>query len=50
MKTTLVVYANSDDALLLWSADELPDELEGFSIQRKLKRGSKPEETVWLDN
>jgi phosphatidylserine/phosphatidylglycerophosphate/cardiolipin synthase-like enzyme len=50
MKTTLLVYANYDDALLLWTADELPDDLEGFSIQRKLKRGDKPEETTWLDN
>jgi phosphatidylserine/phosphatidylglycerophosphate/cardiolipin synthase-like enzyme len=50
MKTTLVAYVNSDDALLLWTADELDDQLEGFSIQRKLKRGNAAEKTTWIDN
>jgi phosphatidylserine/phosphatidylglycerophosphate/cardiolipin synthase-like enzyme len=50
MKTTLVVYVNSDDALLLWSADELDERLEGFSVQRKLQHGTAAEETTWIDN
>jgi phosphatidylserine/phosphatidylglycerophosphate/cardiolipin synthase-like enzyme len=50
MKTTVVVYANSDDALLLWSADRLDDDLEGFSVQRKLQRGRAAEKTTWIDN
>jgi hypothetical protein len=50
VKTTVVVYANSDDVLLLWSADELDPQLEGFSIQRKLKRAGKAEQTSWLEN
>lgn len=50
MKTTLRVYANSDDALLLWTADRLDDGVRGFAIQRKLKRGQAPLQTDWLDN
>lgn len=50
MKTTVVVYANSDDALLLWSLDQLNDDVEGFSVQRKLQRGSTAEKTSWIDN
>jgi phosphatidylserine/phosphatidylglycerophosphate/cardiolipin synthase-like enzyme len=50
VKTTLVAYANSDDVLLLWSADELDDRLEGFAVQRKLKRGAAAEETSWINN
>jgi phosphatidylserine/phosphatidylglycerophosphate/cardiolipin synthase-like enzyme len=50
MKTTLVAYANSDDVLLLWTADKLDDEVEGFSLQRKLKRGSAAVRTTWIDN
>jgi hypothetical protein len=50
MKTTLVAYTNSDDALLLWTANELVDDLEGFSIQRKLKRGHGSVKTTWIDN
>jgi phosphatidylserine/phosphatidylglycerophosphate/cardiolipin synthase-like enzyme len=50
MKSTVVVYANSDDALLLWSADVLDDRLEGFSVQRKLRRGGGPEEISWIEN
>src|SRR5215467_1135429 len=50
MQTRLVVYANSDDALLRWTADELDDRLEGFSIQRKLRRAGSPQATAWLDN
>jgi phosphatidylserine/phosphatidylglycerophosphate/cardiolipin synthase-like enzyme len=50
MKTTLVAYANSDDALVLWSADALDDNLEGFSIQRQLKRVSAAQQTSWIDN
>jgi phosphatidylserine/phosphatidylglycerophosphate/cardiolipin synthase-like enzyme len=50
MKTTLRVYTNSDDALLLWTADQLDDGLRGFAIQRKLKRGQAPLKTEWLDN
>ena len=50
MKTTLAVYANTDDALLLWTADELDERLEGFAVQRKLKHGSAAEQTSWINN
>ena len=50
MKTTLVAYANSDDALLLWSVDALDENVEGFSIQRQLKRGNAAQQTTWIDN
>jgi hypothetical protein len=38
MKTTIVCYVNSDDALLAWTADELPDGLRGFAVERELTR------------
>jgi phospholipase D-like protein len=47
MKTTLAVYANADDALLVWSVDELDDHCGGFAIQRKRGRSRVP---TWLDN
>jgi hypothetical protein len=46
---TLVLYANSDDVLLRWTIDVVADDLEGFAIERKLRRGQKTE-TRWLDN
>jgi phosphatidylserine/phosphatidylglycerophosphate/cardiolipin synthase-like enzyme len=45
MTTTLAVYANADDALLLWSAAALADDCDGFAVQRKFNG-----ETDWLDN
>jgi len=36
MKTTIVCYVNSDDALLAWTADELPDGLRSFAVEREL--------------
>jgi len=36
--------------LLLWSADQLDDQLDGFSISRQLKRGKAAQQTGWLDN
>src|SRR5262245_2730395 len=50
MKTTLAVYANTDDALLLWSADALDDRLEGFAVQRKRSSGGATAVTEWLAN
>ena len=50
MKPKLVAYANNDDALLLWSVDQLDPSCLGFGVQRKLKRGTTPPETAWLDN
>lgn len=50
MKTALAVYTNSDDALLLWTVDTLDDSCLGFAVQRKLKHGTAPIETAWLDN
>ena len=50
MKIELVAYANNDDALLLWTVDELDATCLGFGVQRKLKRGKAPLETGWLDN
>jgi phosphatidylserine/phosphatidylglycerophosphate/cardiolipin synthase-like enzyme len=47
--TTLVVYVNSDDALLMWSVDEVPDDCGGFAIRRRLTRDGK-QKTTWLDN
>jgi phosphatidylserine/phosphatidylglycerophosphate/cardiolipin synthase-like enzyme len=49
MKTTLVVYANTDDALLLWSADAVDDGCLGFAIERKVRRNGAAK-TTWLDN
>jgi hypothetical protein len=46
---TLVVYANSDDVLLRWTSDAVPEDLEGFAVERRLKRGAATE-TRWLDN
>jgi PLD-like domain len=46
----LVAYANSDDVLLRWTCDAVRDDLEGFAIERRLKRGSAGQETTWLDN
>src|SRR4051812_32032754 len=45
MRTTLAVYANSDDALLQWTVDELDPGCAGFAIERRLDG-----ETRWLDN
>lgn len=50
MHTTLVVYVNSDDALLLWTADELDDALKGFAIQREIAHAGGAPTTHWLDN
>jgi hypothetical protein len=47
----IVVYANSDDALLIWAADALADGCQGFAVQRKLKAaGGTKTITSWLDN
>jgi phosphatidylserine/phosphatidylglycerophosphate/cardiolipin synthase-like enzyme len=46
----LVAFANSDDVLLRWTCDAVPDELEGFAIERRLKRGNEAQQTTWLDN
>ena len=45
MKPTLAVYANSDDALLLWTVDELDPRCRGFAVEREL--GGR---RAWLDN
>jgi phosphatidylserine/phosphatidylglycerophosphate/cardiolipin synthase-like enzyme len=50
VRTTLVVYVNSDDALLLWTADELDDRLKGFAIQREIAHAGGAPTTGWLDN
>ncbi|HET6171110.1 MAG TPA: phospholipase D-like domain-containing protein [Gaiellales bacterium] len=51
MKTRLVVYANSDDALLLWATDVLDDTVHGFAVQRRLEpAGGGASATSWLDN
>jgi phosphatidylserine/phosphatidylglycerophosphate/cardiolipin synthase-like enzyme len=50
MKTTLVVYTNSDDALLLWTADAVEDGCRGFAVERKLRRGQGAVTRSWLDN
>jgi PLD-like domain len=49
VQTTLVVYANSDDALLLWTADRVDEGCLGFAIERRLRR-DQHDETTWLDN
>jgi hypothetical protein len=45
----LAVYVNGDDALLLWTADELDDRCTGFAIRRELKRNGNTQEG-WVDN
>lgn len=45
MKTTLAVFANADDVLLVWTADQLEADCDGFAVQRKLNG-----RTRWLDN
>jgi phosphatidylserine/phosphatidylglycerophosphate/cardiolipin synthase-like enzyme len=47
---SLVAYANSDDVLLRWTCDAVPGDLEGFAIERRLKRGKDAQQTRWLDN
>jgi phosphatidylserine/phosphatidylglycerophosphate/cardiolipin synthase-like enzyme len=49
VRTTLVVYANGDDALLLWTADRVDSGCIGFAIERRLSRGGATK-TAWLDN
>ncbi len=50
MKLTLRVYVNSDDALLLWTADKLDPTLSGFAIQRRRTRPGSSKVTDWIDN
>jgi phosphatidylserine/phosphatidylglycerophosphate/cardiolipin synthase-like enzyme len=50
MKTRLVVYANADDALLLWATDDLDDDVRGFAVQRKRDVAGSTTTTAWLDN
>jgi hypothetical protein len=45
MNTTLAVYANTDDVLLLWTTDALAADCTGFALQRKLNG-----KAGWLDN
>jgi hypothetical protein len=47
--TTLAVYVNSDDALLMWTVDEVADDCQGFAVQRELTRDGQ--KTIgWLEN
>jgi phosphatidylserine/phosphatidylglycerophosphate/cardiolipin synthase-like enzyme len=50
VKARLVVYSNSDDALLQWTVDSLDDHTIGFAIRRKLSRPRQGTVTDWLDN
>jgi phosphatidylserine/phosphatidylglycerophosphate/cardiolipin synthase-like enzyme len=50
VRTRLVAYVNSDDALLLWTADELDDRLKGFAIEREIAHAGGAPTTGWLDN
>lgn len=50
MKTRLVVYANADDALLLWATDVIDDDVRGFAVQRRLEAAGGGTTTSWLDN
>lgn len=50
MKTTMVVYGNGDDALLMWTVDRLDEHCLGFAVQRKLKRDGTQGPAQWLDN
>jgi phosphatidylserine/phosphatidylglycerophosphate/cardiolipin synthase-like enzyme len=48
MKTSLVVYVNSDDALLLWTVDALDDQTIGFAVERRLtQRGRRVQEFIY---
>jgi phosphatidylserine/phosphatidylglycerophosphate/cardiolipin synthase-like enzyme len=50
MKTTLAVYGNGDDALLMWTVDKLDDQCVGFAIQRQLRRNGKQGDAEYLGN
>src|SRR4029453_3823464 len=50
MKARLVVYANSDDALLQWTVDRLNDHTTGFAIQPPPGRRPRTAHARWLDN
>jgi phosphatidylserine/phosphatidylglycerophosphate/cardiolipin synthase-like enzyme len=50
MKTTLAVYANADDVLLVWSVDELDDACGGFGVQRERTAHGRASAPKWLDN
>lgn len=51
MKLTLRVYVDADDALILWTADELDPKTRGFAIEREIKLAGQPNSTSgWLDN
>jgi hypothetical protein len=50
MQTTLRVYVNSDDALLVWTADALDPALRGFGVQRELQAADGSSATEWIDN
>jgi phosphatidylserine/phosphatidylglycerophosphate/cardiolipin synthase-like enzyme len=50
MQTSLVVYVNNDDALLVWTADALDPACRGFAVQRKIAQGDGWRDSTWLDN
>ena len=51
MKLSLQVYVDADDALILWSADQLNLKTRGFALERERKpSGGGPTESGWLDN
>ena len=48
MKTSLVVYVNSDDALLLWTVDRLDGQTVGFAVERqRTQRGRRLREYIY---
>jgi phosphatidylserine/phosphatidylglycerophosphate/cardiolipin synthase-like enzyme len=51
VELTLKVYVDADDALLLWSADQLDPNTRGFAIEREIKPAGKDSSTTdWLNN
>lgn len=50
MKLTLTVYSNSDDALLMWTVDELDPNCIGFGIQRRSEAAGAKGSPPWLEN
>src|SRR4051794_35248159 len=45
VELTLKVYVDADDALLLWSADQLDPNTRGFAIEREIKPAGRTSTT-----
>jgi hypothetical protein len=50
MDTSLRVFLDGDDALLMWTVDRLDAHTLGFAVQRELTRDGHKQPVAWLDN